>query len=360
MPGQVTPKGARKLHVSWNSAPVPQLIRYALVSIGLTPQGPAEKVAWWVNFTYQGQACTLAHEKFGLRLYLHTESEETSATQTLIQIDKRLRSSVRAVEKEVLADAPALLANGDATVVNQHYVLLQAYTYFRERATSPSVVQDVHEPFVSEDGSISGSTFTHGGSVMRQNAFHDLVAAITAYLSLLEHDLVLALPFQGFDPTVDSLIGIVGSRWKEKFARVLPNDTAAERYRQLLTEVVERWRNPYSHGGFEKGHGATVFIHAPDIGTVPVGLTSIRDSPRFSLFPVDEAEMASVFQLFDELDDWLRSTLPDAFAWIEAGLDVRFDHDFRVAAKAAHNAGEFTDYLKHAEHRQAVVDNMDF
>lgn len=343
-----------------NAAPVPQLIRYALASIGLTPQGPAEKVAWWVNFTYQGQACTLAHEKFGLRLYLHTESEETIATQTLNQIDKRLRSSVRAVEKQVLADAPALLANGDATVVNQHYLLLQAYKYFRERATSPSVVQDVHERFVSKDGSISGSTFTHGESVMRQNAFHDLIAAITAYLSLLEHDLVLALPFQGFDRNVDSLIDIIGSRWKEKFARVLPNDTAASRYRQLLTDVVERWRNPYSHGGFEKGQGATVFIQAPGIGTVPVGLTSIRDSPRFSLFPVDEAEMTSVFELFDELDGWLRSTLPDAFAWIEAGLDVRFDHAFRAATKAAHDAGEFAVLLEHAEHRQAVVDNMDF
>jgi hypothetical protein len=96
------------------------------------------------------------------------------------------------------------------------------------------------------------------------------------------------------------------------------------------------------------------------VGTVPVGLTSIRDSPRFSLFPVGEAEMASVFELFDELDGWLRSTLPDAFAWIEAGLDVRFDRDFRVVAKAAHDAGEFTDFLEHADHRQAVVDNMDF
>jgi hypothetical protein len=358
--GQVAPKSAWKLRVDWNSAPVPQLVRYALVSIGLTPHGPAEKVAWWVNFTYQGQACTLAHEKFGLRLYLHTESEESIATQTLKEIDKKLRSSVRAVDKEVLADAPALLANGDATVVNQHYGLLQAYEYFRERATSPSVVQDVHEQFVSKDGSISGSTFTHGESVMRQHAFHDLIAAMTAYLSLLEHDLVLALPFQGFDSKVDSLIGIIGSRWKEKFARVLPSDAAAGRYRQRLTDVVERWRNPYSHGGFEKGQAATVFIQAPGVGTVPVGLTSIRDSPRFSLFPVDEAEMTSVFQLFDELDGWLRSTLPDAFAWIEAGLDVRFDHGFRVAAKAARDAGEFTDFLKHAEHRQAIVDNMDF
>ena len=38
---------------------------------------------------------------------------------------------------------------------------------------------------------------------MELNAFHDLVAAITAYLSLLEHDLVLALAFSGFDPSTE-------------------------------------------------------------------------------------------------------------------------------------------------------------
>ncbi len=62
-----------------------------------------------------------------------------------------------------------------------------------------------------------------------------------------------------------------------------------------MTYAVERWRNPSSHGGFEKGHAATIHLHAPDIGAVPVGLTGTRNSPHFSLFPESEGDVASVF-----------------------------------------------------------------
>ena len=45
-----------------------------------------------------------------------------------------------------------------------------------------------------------GYSFKSGKIQMQLNAFHDMVAAITAYLSLLEHELVLALAFIDFDP----------------------------------------------------------------------------------------------------------------------------------------------------------------
>jgi len=361
MTGPEVPGANYKLNMSRHSAPVPQLLRYALTSTGLTAQGPAEKVAWWVDFTYKGQPCQLAHEKFGLRIYMRTDANEQAAKRTLAEVSKKLRSSIRAVERAILADAPTLLGSGDATVVNQHSGLSRAYRYFRERAASPLLVEDVRQEFsYGEDGSGRGWSFVHGESVMRQNAFHDLVAAITAYLSLLEHDLVLSLSFQGFDPNNDSLLDVIGSRWKEKFTRVLGSDPVASRYRDRLTDVVERWRNPYSHGGFEKGHRATLYIQAPGVGTIPVGLSSIRDSPRFSLFPAEETEIAEVFALFDEIDDWLRATLADPMAWIESVLDVRFDSDFRLAVESARNAGRFAEFLELAEHRQSVVDNMDY
>lgn len=101
-------------------------------------------------------------------------------------------------------------------------------------------------------------------------AFHDSVAAITAYLSLLEHQLVLALPFKNFDPTKDDVTEVISSRWGEKFDRVLGKEGKAARYRQRLIAVVERWRNPYSHGGFEKGHGATIYLHTPGVNEATI------------------------------------------------------------------------------------------
>jgi hypothetical protein len=165
---------------------------------------------------------------------------------------------------------------------------------------------------------------------MELNSFHDMIAAISAYLSLLEHDLVLALPFIDFNPQVDDVTDLIGARWGAKWDRVLGQTGGAVDYRRRLTDVVERWRNPYSHGGFEKGHGATIWLHTPGVGAaVPVGLSRVRESPHFSFVGARESDIAEVFALFDEIDAWVTSALPAATEWIASGLDVRFDEEFR-------------------------------
>jgi hypothetical protein len=108
---------------------------------------------------------------------------------------------------------------------------------------------------------------------------------------------------------------------------------------------VERWRNPYSHGGFEKGHGATIYLHTPGVGAVPVGLTGARSSPLFSFIHATETDIADVFARFGEIDGWLESELPHAMQWIRSGLAVRFDEEFRRQAEAALQAGEFQEFL---------------
>lgn len=122
-------------------------------------------------------------------------------------------------------------------------------------------------------------------------------------MSLLEHHLVLALAFCDFDPGADNLTDVIGSRWGEKWYRILGKKEGEGLYRQRLLDVVERWRNPYSHGGFEKGHGATIWLHTPGVNAaLPVGLTKVRDSPLFSFAPGGESTIAEVFALFDEID----------------------------------------------------------
>ena len=80
--------------------------------IGLKVYGPGEKVAWFVNFTYRGEPCVLAYEKFGLRLYLRTEAPEEEARKTQVKVAKQLRSSMRVVEKVIMDAAPELPARG--------------------------------------------------------------------------------------------------------------------------------------------------------------------------------------------------------------------------------------------------------
>ena len=352
-----------KLSLNRHDAPVPSLLKYALNLVGLKAYGPDEKVAWWVDFTYRGEWCELAHQKFGLRLYLHTKAPEDEARKTQDQIVKQLRSSMRTVERLILDAAPELLGKGNVTVVNQHRSLRRAYEYFRERAVDPVFIEDEHITHEPVDGALiqAAYTFKSGKVQMQLNAFHDMVAAITAYLSLLEHDLVLALAFGGFDPAEDDLTAVIGSRWGDKFDRLLGKECGAARYRQRLTDVVERWRNPYSHGGFEKGHSATIYLHTPGVNAaVPVGLTRVRSSPLFSFIPASETDITQVFELFDEIDSWLESQLPEAMRWINSGLNVRFDEDFRYLLAQAREENAFESLLDFFEYRQAMIDNMDY
>lgn len=337
------------------------LLRHALSLIGIPHEGPWEKVAWWVVFQYKGYPCSLAHQKFGLRLRISADLTEERAGVVLRQIQKKLTSAVRTVEALLAETAGDTLNSGNVTVVNQHLQLRRAYDYFRQRAANPELVEDVDESGESPGG---GTWWSHvsGKNVMALNASHDLVAAISAYVSVLEHDFVLVLPFLDFDPSSDNLTEIIGDRWGDKWRRVIDrSDQEAGRLRERLVEVVERWRNPYSHGGFEKGHGATVYLHTPGLGALPVGMSSIRDSPLFSFHPVSEFDVAEVFGLFDDIDAYLVRKLPHAMAWIDSGLNVRFDADFIAQVSSSlESQGDLEKLIDAYAYRQDMINNMDY
>ena len=341
-------------------APIPVLLRHALTLIGIRHNGPGEKVAWWVTFAYKGYPCELAHQKFGLRLRIGGDLTEEQASDLLTEMRKKLVSAVSTVEALLAETARDTLNAGNVTVVNQHRQLRRAYDYFRERATNPDVVEDVSESGTTESG--SWSTFLLGRNVMAMNAFHDLVAAISAFVSSLEHDLVLALPFLDFDPSTDDLTQIIGDRWGEKWRRVVGHsDPEAVRLRERLAAVVERWRNPYSHGGFEKGHGATIYVHTPGLGALPVGLSDIRESPLFSFHAASETDIEGVFTLFDEIDAYLVRTIPHAMDWIDSGLDVRFDAEFMAeVVRCIESAGALEKLIDAHAYRDDMIANMDY
>lgn len=344
--------------VPLEEAPIPVLLRHALNLIGVDHTGPAEKVAWWAMFAYKGYACSLAHQKFGLRLRIRGNLTDAQANSLLSEMQEKLVSAVATVEGLLIARTRDTLNAGDVTVVNQEQQLRRAYSYFRERATDPDVVADVSDSGKSDFG--TWTSFILGKNVMAVNSFHDLVAAISAFLSSLEHELVLALPFLDFNPSTDDLTRIIGDTWGKKWRRVVgTSDPEAVRLRERLAEVVERWRNPYSHGGFEKGHSATIYVHTP-IGALPVGLSQIRDSPLFSFHAVSETDIEGVFALFDEIDAYLDRTMPHARTWIASGLDVRFDADFRTQVVEYESEGNLQKLIDAHAYRADMIANMDF
>jgi len=51
---------------------------------------------------------------------------------------------------------------------------------------------------------------------------------------------------------------------------------------------------------------------------------------------------------------------PDAMRWVNSGMAVRFDEDFRVMLALAREEDDFQRFLEYHEHRQAMIDNMDY
>lgn len=353
-----------KRAVSDDEITLPELARYALELVGLPSDGPGEKVAWWVNFLFEGRQCELALEKFGLRIYVEVVGNDiTEANAVTNRIVKKLSSSMRAVESMVLAPAaPDLFRKGRATVINQHFTLRRTYEYFRERATNPVVIEDEVQHFGI--GDTPGITFRSSGEpLMRRNSFHDLVASVNAYLSLLEHHMVLALPFQGFDPTLYSLEKFIGFRWGDKYRQIFDLTKNEDKsYYDRLVEVVERWRNTYSHGGFEKGHGSSVYLHFDGIGAIPVGLSSATERVGIFFVPAIDEDINDVYELFDEFDTWLsEKRLPFAMEWITNGLQVRFDPVFRTElVKAMESPERFEQYAEYNAHLEERSINMDW
>jgi hypothetical protein len=248
-------------------------------------------------------------EKFGVRLYLDADAAEADQVEAFgRQLIGRLSRAVSLLERTTLQPlARDLFDAGCVTIANQVGWLRGAYEHFRVEAANG--FDELNTPKVAtappsrswRDRVLRRRTdpmerirsMTDGfGRHMRlqQTAALNTLAAVNAYFSLLEHELVLILPFVGFDPDGGRLASFIGDRWGQKLKTVfdLNADGEASRHYSRLYEIAETYRNTYSHGGFDKA-GAAVWVHVPDVGAIPARLSDIRDSPHFELFPVDEA-----------------------------------------------------------------------
>jgi hypothetical protein len=266
-------------------------------------------------------------------------------------IMKKLQNATKAIEKSILKPfSVQQIKAGGVTIDNQYLQLRYAYEYFRENT----------QIAFSGNGRLQEKNIIQPD---RTEGFYNLVAMLNAYLSLLEHTLVLSLPFMGFNPEDEDLTTFISLRWGLKFQRLfnINKDKLAKKHFDRLHEVNEEWRNTYSHGGFDK-QKASIYFHVPKVGAIPAALLDVRDSPHFNFIPADVDDFDRVVQILDDLDEWLHSG-PAAFGlrWAESGVPVRFDAKFREevahAIQSEEGFGQFADY-HWAMHDRAV--NMEY
>jgi hypothetical protein len=332
--------------------------------------GRAEKLSWEFPFTFRGRPCSIASEKFGLRLYLGKDpaggpDAATDSAAVARTVVSKLSAAVRCLERHVLSVLGAdQVAEGNLTVHNQAGRLRGTYEYFRRLATDAYAGRGIlardHDERSDRTPFLDRFRF-----VAEQTEGLDAAMAMTvAYFSLLEHLLVLVLPATDFDPSAEPVTAFIRLRLLEKWDRVfgVAGGPPARKLRERLHRCAEQWRNPYGHGGFDKRNG-TLSFHVPGVGALPVLLSDIRTHPSFRFVPGREDSFDQLCALFDEIDEWLRTgpVAPGMF-WAESGLDVPFDAKSVAGFRKAVHSGQVTyeEFVMARSHAEDIAANMDW
>jgi hypothetical protein len=319
--------------VETSDLPVPAIVHAVLVDVlGCTSGRGSDKTAWAIEFSWAGRPCHLAYMKYGLRLFVASPSDDDKADPDKVAqlVIRGLRRAVKIFEKDVLKPlAKSQLDAGEASIENQAPRLRGMYDHFRSRAERAF---DSEPPDKTADGPISDLGQQLSWQFRRdQEASYDALAMVNAYFSLLEHTLVLTLPFSEFAPDSGELRRFIGLAWRDKFRRVydIRQHRQAKAVHDELHRVSEEYRNTYSHGGFDKA-GSAIYVHLPAMGGAPNTLSRVGDSPHFGLFAVTQPRFEKLCQCFDSADALLRSGHTRlAMVWIDAALDVSFDRRSR-------------------------------
>lgn len=290
---------------------------------------PYEKTAWAITLRFNGVPMRLEYGKFGMRL-----ATPAPVQQPLIdEFIKTLGRAFPVTDRLLQPIVEAQVSRGNVTVPNMFSPLDGRYRFLRERAESafasePTVAQGFVERLRQVESGGTQRGFTYDILKAEREGFYFGSAAIDAYFSRLEHLLVLMLPFVGFDPAEDNLLEFMSWTWTGKLKRVLDlsTDPDGKILYDRLREIKERYRNPLSHGGFEK-EGASLLVHIPQIGSIPTRLSKFGESIHYDFFPVTEISFKEACQVFELVDLQLQKARTRfGWKWAEAGLDVAFDH----------------------------------
>jgi hypothetical protein len=342
--------------------PVAPLVEWVLIwGLGARGAGREEKRAWLVPFLYKGRRCAVGLYKFGLRLRLQDDGGDAHAAAN--EIIGAIYKAIRVAEGELLLTyAEGQVRAGNGTVKNQYHMFRNMYRDFRaelEDSLSPPNGDQAKE---GEDFLAAAVERMNERVGQERRRFHLSVAMVNAYFSLLEHLLVLVWPLTSYTPEKDDPEEMMKSRWGDKFRRVfdIASDPDAKRVYDRLRDVAELYRNTYAHGGFDKARGA-FFVRFPG-GAIPASLSESRNRLRMGWFPVAEPQIASILEVLDEFDDWLRSGPASlAIRFVDAGIDVPFDREIVAEIRAEMTTEEhFDDYLDGLSRWLDDRENMDW
>ncbi|MEW6228684.1 MAG: hypothetical protein AB1700_11485 [Bacillota bacterium] len=323
--------------------------------------GKGEKVAWTIPFKYKGERYVVSYEKFGLRIRTPSkgDSKRTMNQEMVIRLNRAAAIAERLLEPLVKVQ----VSRGNVSVQNKYHLFNDQYRFFREKAKSAFQSPPPPPKVISRSGDGKPTGWEYAPFQPIREGFFYTQAMLDGYFSLLEHILVLLLPFCDYDPAQDDITSLMSSDWTTKYNRIFQpqvNRRMMTLYNALRC-IRERYRNTFAHGGYEK-KGASLFVHLPHVGAIPFTLSKFRTSVNSSVFPIEEPTFDRLCSVIDQFEAVLNEEpFRRPMAIIRSGLHLHFDEKARAAYKAAVQSDKaLEDYLDYASYVDATYANMDW
>ncbi len=339
-PENLANSGDKWLVTQPTPSPPPFMIYLILIQcLGCYPvYQPREKMAWITYFSFQEKPMFAAHVKFGLELGV----QDTNDNEFLTKFWKLLQDALPFANEAFDDLVQTTISNGQVTIENKSFLFKERYLFLRKQAEQK---------------------FKEQTRLSHREGFFLASASLDAYFSLLEHYLVLLLPFVDFDPSQGNILKVVRNSWENNFKKIFgdPAPEAEQSVLEKLRQVKRRWRNALAHGGFDY-EGLTFFVQIPGLGAIPASLAKDEKRFQFPNLPINYSDFQDICETLDECDHLLKNgTLKQAFQYIEVGSNLYFDKTGQKELKNALDSEEsMEEFIEHQSYLEDMHTNIDW
>lgn len=320
--------------------------------------GIGEKVAWEIPVLYKEIPFILAHRKFGFTIST-PERDDMDVNELAIDAIKMIHKAIPYAEPLVEPEIRKIVNEGRITLESEYSEIHSRYMFFRRKASAEfknTKKEDEMSKLIRE---IRDEPFTTRGGQ------YYLVAMLDAYYSLLEHLLVLLIPFLKVKlPEETTMEKFISSNWKDKYNFVFSGvkDKNVAAHLDALIKIKEQYRNPISHGNFQK-NGASIYVHMRALGAIPMVLTKSKRNLSYGFTGLSVITFQDICASFDAFDKFLdeHPNTKYGLQYIKTTFPVAFDpRSCQEYSNAMKSDEKFNKFLLKTGNQLNDAMNMDW
>jgi tetratricopeptide (TPR) repeat protein len=328
--------------------------------------GKWEKVAWEIPIKFKGVPFILTHRKFGFRIISNYKSKKVNllAIEAISNIHKAIQFAEVLIEPEIRQQ----LQKGNVMLNNEYSNILNRYIFFRENAQNEyaSIEETKKQASVNFNSGHEITIKSYNELLKKINAGdYFMIGMLDTYYSLLEHTLVLLLPFlKDKKQSSLNLENFIAENWKNKYKIVfdLSKEKEALKLLERLNKIKEDYRNPLTHGYFQK-NGNSFYVHMKNLGAIPITLTKSNKTLKYHFGSQGHYTFKEICNCFDDFDKFLIENAKTKFGmnYIKSGLSISFDVvSCKMYRSQMTSMKRFSKFINYMSDEQDNATNMDW